>query len=227
MDLVGKADLAKMGKVASALISRNIRKGSIWFKAYDKESKKIDIDHPVIQEWLDKRASMKSPDEMMLKDYEHLTLKEIMTEYGSIPQFQDICKTYKTIADTELRKIQIEQNRGELVSRDHVAKVCFGYLETLNKRLLEMPSGRAPKIIALVESGSIDLKEKLIESLVKEIAKILKGTKRDLLERIDDNFDGESMAQDILEDSNSKYLVSMLTAQAQARFIKSLEKPKT
>jgi len=188
VDLVGKAELAKMGKVASALISRNIRKGSIWYPAYDKEAKQIDADHPVIQEWLDKRASMKSPDDMMLKDYEHLTLKEIITEYGSIPQFQDLCKTYKTIADTELRKIQIDQNRGDLVSREHVSKVCFGYLETLNKRLLEMPAGRTPKIIALVESGAVDVKEQLIASLVKEIAKIIKGTKRDLLERISDDF---------------------------------------
>lgn len=192
MNLVKKSDLARMGKVNASLISKNIRKGYKWYYALDNDSGCIDADFPDIVDWLIERENVKSPEDMVLKDYENLTLKNIIEEYSSIPQFHELSKIYKIIADTERTKIQIEASRNELVSREGVAKACFGYLYQLNKRLLDMPQGRVPKIMAIIEEETLDGKEKINELLVDEISKIIKGTKKDLINRLGDDFAEET-----------------------------------
>ena len=188
MDLVKRSDLARMGKVRASLITKNCLATGVWAEAVDEETGYVNVDHILIQEWLGKREDVKSAEEMSLKDWEHLTLKTIIREYSSIPKFQDLARTYKILAETEHKKIQIEASRNQLVSRENIGKVCFGYLETMNRRLLEMPAGQIPKIMAIVDSGADDIREQISEKLVKEFSKIIKGVKHDLIKRLGDDF---------------------------------------
>jgi len=186
VELVTKAQLSKMGDVADSLIAFNCREGNIWHHAVDEEeTNKVNIKDKVVAAWLKKK---KREQHTKLKGFEALTVKEILEEYKNIPNFLDLVKTRKIIADTELKKLQLEGSRNELVSREYVGKACFGYLEMLSTRLLEMPTGRIPKITALLETGSLDAKERAVEVLVKEISKIIANVKRDIVDRLGDDF---------------------------------------
>lgn len=192
MELIKRSDLAKMGKVVAALVTKNCKKKGIWHEAVDEETGYVDVDHELIQEWLAKRQSIKGADEMNLKDWEDLTLKQIISEYSSIPKFQDLARTYKILAETEHKKIQIEASRNELVSRKNLGKACFGYLATMNRRLLELPVGQIPKIMAIVDSGADDVREQISEKLIKEFSKIIKVVKHDLINRLGDDLSDET-----------------------------------
>ncbi len=188
MNLVKKADLARLGNVEPSLISKNIREGGLWHHALDIGAQMIDVDDPVIAEWLKSREPEPEVDTLNLKKYENMTLKKIIQKHGGIAQFFELAKTYKLLAEIEYKKIQIEASRNDLVSRDFMGKMLFGFLEQATTQLLQMPAGRVPKIMAVVESGALDAKEKVEELLVKETSKILESVKRQILEGLGDDF---------------------------------------
>ena len=188
MELIKRAELARMGKVRASLITKNCLKNGVWADAVDEETGFVNIDNKLIQAWLAKREHEKGPDEMSLKDWEHLTLKQIIAEHSSIPQFQDLAKTYKILAETEHKKIQIEASRNELVSRENIGKACFGFLEVMNRRLMELPASQIVKILAIADSKASDCSEQITQKLVKEISQIIKGVKQDLINRLGDDF---------------------------------------
>jgi hypothetical protein len=189
---ISKAKLAEMGGVAKQSIGGLCRYGKPLYEAVDERTNKVDLDHPAVITWLEKKQG-KTPTKRELREsggtlandlsteaYGQLTVNQICENYGSITELQEYIKTNKIIAETEHRKIQIAQVKGDLVSRDLVARACFGMIEIAYKRLLEIPTGSLERIIGLLESKMSDSKQQAEELLIAQISKILKGTKKEV-----------------------------------------------
>jgi hypothetical protein len=187
-NFISKSELSKIaGGFSDSAISRYCKPDGRWAIAVHK-SGKVDLNHPLIQEWLSDRKKQKDLnkdliddlEEINVKKYENFTIKEICERYSSIEKFQDFIKTRKLLIETEYKKIQIEANRGELINKDLVAKACFSLIDLAFKKLLDMPSGIINRISAILELGDEDCHEQSEKVLTVEVSKILKACKKEI-----------------------------------------------
>lgn len=118
-----------------------------------------------------------SPNEndLSLEGYESMTIGEIHRKYGDHKAFADVLKLRKNISEVDLNKIKLGVMRGQLVSRDLVAKYVFGMVETAFARFLDMPVSLSLRLQGVKDSAEIE------EILRTEISKVLSSLKKDTL----------------------------------------------
>lgn len=179
---VTKSELARLGKVTPAAVSHMVTRGN--FDGATLDGNKLDRDHPSIVEWLETRDEIPSAEDLSLAQYEDLTIRQIVKGYGSIEKLENCIKVRKMIAETEYKKIQMQASRDELVSREFVAKACFGIVEDTFSKLLDMPRGAVGKISAILDTKALGVKEESEQVLTEEISKIIKASKRQIAERL-------------------------------------------
>ena len=183
MRYVTRVELSRIAKVAHQVVYRSCKKGGKFHEAMSS-SGKVDIDHPVIAEWLETREVVIAADDLTSQEFEDMTVKEICSHYGNVDKLEGYIKTRKMIVETEHKKIQMEASREQLVSREFLGKACFGYLQEANIKLLAMPRGIVERISAILETQALGIKEEAEQVIVVEISKILKNAKKELMDRL-------------------------------------------
>jgi phage terminase large subunit GpA-like protein len=77
--------------------------------------------------------------------------------------------------ETEFAKgeLELRLRQDELVEKDVLGELVFGYLETLSNSMLSMPDGIIDNIIATVQASGRESRPRVVELLATEISKIL------------------------------------------------------
>lgn len=94
------------------------------------------------------------PKDNALNKVLHLTLLELVTEFGTDWQFEGWVNGVKKITDIRYKNVQLAELEGSLISRELVVKVIFGAMENSNKRLLvDVPKTMARQLMAMGKAG--------------------------------------------------------------------------
>ncbi len=168
------------------LLTRECKKQGKFFEAWDDKAKKIDASHPSVVEWLNRRNGKVSANDVTMKQFDNMTLKELCDNHSDSNQFLALIKTRKILADTAHRELIIASSREELVSKKLVGNVCFGYLDQLNRRLPETASGLIDKIFSICERGDVDAREQAKAEINKKLKRLISGTKDRVADRMGD-----------------------------------------
>ena len=107
-----------------------------------------------------------------------LTVRQVVTTYGLIPDFVEVLKAAKTIADIDNRRMLTAERRGDLIERDFVRVHIFGVIGASFTRLLsDSPRTITTRVRSLIESGETDeAVEVVIRSLMERQLRGLKET---------------------------------------------------
>lgn len=94
------------------------------------------------------------PKDNALNEVLHLTLMELVKEFGTDWQFEGWVNGVKKITDIRYKNLQLAELEGSLISRELVVKVIFGAMENSNKRLLvDVPKTMARQLMAMGKAG--------------------------------------------------------------------------
>jgi hypothetical protein len=126
----------------------------------------IDIDHPLVQAWMDRLGivypegkpkpkpepepkpgpepkpeySIPKPHPRMsfkgIEDFENLTVRQVVMKYGTVEGLRGYVDVLKTIADYKHRELRVKQQRGELIAREKVAGVVFPIIDSAFSQLV-------------------------------------------------------------------------------------------
>lgn len=146
MALVSQTEFAKMTGRTRQAISQRTKRGSLVATASGKIDTKNPINAQFLMEIEEERAitnppeikktppgeSKENPDHPAQSKQEPNPPNALMKNAASAKQGQEVLK-YKKL-ELELKALQ-----GELIRRDLVADVCFGYLSALNINIMEFP----------------------------------------------------------------------------------------
>lgn len=193
---VSKAQLARDGKCSPQLISKKCAEGGAFFDAME-ESGKIDVDHENVIKWLVARELVIHPNDLTTSVFEKMTVREINQHYGNVDKLEGYIKTNKLIVETEHKKMMMQASREELVSREFLAKACFGIIDTAMVKLMDMPRGMVERVAAILETDQPGVKEESEQLMTDEISKILKSAKREVIGQL-----GEYVEKEIQNEIN-------------------------
>lgn len=180
---VTKAELGRMGQCSYQLITQNSAPGKKFHGALTADGK-MDLDHPEVKKWLEQRKDVISPSKITSKQFDRLTIKQVTDHYSNVEKLEGYIKVRKMIVETEHKQIQMEASRELLVSREFVAKVCFGIIGAALIKLLDMPRGMVDEISAILDTGVLGSKEECEQLLTKEISLILQNAKDEVSEKL-------------------------------------------
>lgn len=103
-----------------------------------------------------------------IKDLEHLTVREVVMMYGSVDGFKRFVESLKNIADYKNQELKIQQQRGEVISREKVSGTIFPLIDMAFTRLVsDVPTALSKQVIARVESGGESMAID-VESIIRE-----------------------------------------------------------
>lgn len=111
-----------------------------------------------------------------VEKYMDLTLRDIVSFFGTDIEFIDWIKAVKAIEDVKEKRIKNEVSLNNLIPRDYVSQHVFSMLDTVNTRLLtDSPRTIAARVIEAHNSG--ETREK-IEKLICDLLSVqIKGIK--------------------------------------------------
>lgn len=91
------------------------------------------------------------------------------------------------LKDAQTRAIVLKSSvaRGELISRELVQTIIFGYIEFLSTRLFDLCEQQADKIIAISRRDIDDVRPQLIKILREEHARAIQDTKHNIITILD------------------------------------------
>jgi hypothetical protein len=119
--------------------------------------------------------------EIPIDELEHMTLREIITRFGSINGFKRYLDSLKQIAEIRLKDIDIDKRRGILIPREQVAGSVFPMLEVAFGRLVgDVPTALTPQVIARIESGGDDTALDVQKLIHDANARVLRNVKTSL-----------------------------------------------
>jgi len=96
------------------------------------------------------------------------TLRQLVDEFGTAPQFKDYVTARKLIEDIRGKMVATARIEGELISRELVANSIFRIIENSNVRLLrDLPKTLANRVFSLAKAkGNLIDAEKLVRELI-------------------------------------------------------------
>ena len=116
-------------------------------------------------------------------EFEDMTLREIISRFGTSYQFKEFLSGWKTLADVRLKEIQIKEKSGELIPKEFVKTHVFAILDGLNKRLLmDTPKTIFAQVKAMIKSDAEEVATtKTIHDLISaQLKSVTKKVKRNL-----------------------------------------------
>jgi hypothetical protein len=112
-----------------------------------------------------------------IKDLEHLTVREVVMMYGSIDGFKRFVESLKNIADYKNQELKIQQQRGEVISKEKVAGTIFPLIDMAFTRLVsDVPTALSKQVIARVESGG--------ETMAIDVEKIIRDANSSAIKNV-------------------------------------------
>lgn len=123
------------------------------------------------------------PNQTAAQEFENLTLREIVSRFGTSSQFKDYLVAWKTLADIRLKELQLKERNGELIPKSFVRVHVFAILDGLNKRLLmDTPKTITAQVQALIKSEAEEVEvTKAVHDLISaQLSSVSKKVKRNL-----------------------------------------------
>jgi len=120
-----------------------------------------------------------------VEDLADLTVKEIVTRYGSVDGFKRFVDSLKTISDYNFRELRTQERRGELIERERVSGVLMQVIDVAFRRLVsDVPANISQQVLACVQTGGDDVIIQ-IEKIYRDAnTLILQSTKEKLDEEL-------------------------------------------
>lgn len=111
-----------------------------------------------------------------IEGLEHLTLEELIEQYGTLTAFREWLDARKKLADLRGAELKNEETVGRLVERDFVRRHVFGAIEAGNRRLLgDTPKTVARRLYALARSDApVEEAEKVVREILASQLQIVK-----------------------------------------------------
>lgn len=121
-----------------------------------------------------------------LEDLGAMTLREVVTQYGSLPSLAPAVKATKDFATMKIAEAKAREARGDMIERAAVEGVVFPLLDTAFKRIVdEAPDALSEQIIARVMAGTGDLRLDVRDMIRKEMSGILVDCKLKATEELE------------------------------------------
>lgn len=184
---VTQTEFAKLAGVSKAAISKAIKTGLLVKTA----AKKIDTDDGLSKTYL-LRKSMKPPESPLPKAPKRPGRKKAAPDASTIPPDNSgkfdlaLQKIKEEIGDIrakrQLKEIKVQEAKDALVQRDRLARVVFGYLDTLNACILDAPETMIDYIIDKVKAGA--KKGELVKYMRDSLGVEIKSTKKQVAARL-------------------------------------------
>jgi hypothetical protein len=116
-----------------------------------------------------------------LVDYENLTVREVVTQYGSVDAFKRFVEAGKNIADYKLKEMSLQLKRGDLVQRDAVKNSVFALIDVAFRRLLsDVPTTLSKQIVARVQAGGPETTSDVEVMIRDACSQVLSNCKRSI-----------------------------------------------
>lgn len=178
--------------------------------------KKIDVNHPLAQAYLEERKAKQSKtpapgfpeiprekiggmedgqivlsDSLARKseipsDLAGLTLGEIVERFGSVPEFSSYVKAQTNLEDYQTKRAKRRELRGKLINKEHEARVVFGIVEALSRRLLtDIPQTLSRRVVAIAFQEPVEADYRVQEEIKAANSNALKICQNALLRRLD------------------------------------------
>lgn len=165
---------------------------------------KIDLDNPNNRGFLTEKGAnfrffgesgkqkvIQKPQEMTEKpDFRPQETTQIDTEHGQLIKLDKLIKIERIKAsqkNTELKTLQIQEIKGELIPKKIVDQLIEDYFGRFNEMLLNKPKAIASDIITEAKTGNTNNLIRLMQkSYMEENKKLLENAKKRYLDAIDE-----------------------------------------
>jgi len=122
---------------------------------------------------------------MLNKELEHLTIKEIGMQYGTLDGFKNLIETLRHISTYNFKNMRSKILRSNLIERDLVSKSIFTFIDVAHDNLtIEFPLVLVKNIVARVQNGGNDLAEDVEKMFRDAVSFELKSTKKVTIQNI-------------------------------------------
>ena len=119
-----------------------------------------------------------------ISDYPEMSLRDIAQYHGTEDQFRSWADAYKKVQEGIEREIRNKKLKGDVIDREYVEKYVLGLVEELTSRMLvDSPSNLVSRIYAHKDAG--DSKEEAEETARRELSKLIKSAKGQIVKRIE------------------------------------------
>jgi hypothetical protein len=116
----------------------------------------------------------------------HLTLKEIIQQFGSTHEFSHEMQCLKEVLEVQKLTNQVHKQRGQLIDVDVLDKIITGYIDTLADLILNDGMNYACQQMALLTDASKQKQILFIDKVQAEYSRFIKTTKTKIKKVIED-----------------------------------------
>jgi hypothetical protein len=116
----------------------------------------------------------------------HLTLKEIIEQFGSTHEFSHEMQCLKEVLEVQKLTNQVHKQRGQLIDVDVLDKIITGYIDTLADLILNDGMNYACQQMALLTDASKQKQILFIDKVQAEYSRFIKTTKTKIKKVIED-----------------------------------------
>lgn len=183
-EIVGQNHFARMCEVSKQCVSQQIKTGGIVLNV----DKKVDLSNTINKKYLKKHQDRISKGEVHPR-----RTTEILPYNSTATHGQPVRVSVQDKARLEMEKLQIEidlkhiklaKERGSLVDRSTLGKWTVSHLDTLNKKLLGLPTQVVDPVMAL--GATKNGRQGIIDLIGKTIASHLEYTRSEMIRMLGD-----------------------------------------
>jgi hypothetical protein len=116
----------------------------------------------------------------------HLTLKEIIEQFGSTHEFSHEMQCLKEVLEVQKLTNQVHKQRGQLIDVDVLDKIITGYIDTLADLILNDGMNYACQQMAVLTDASKQKQILFIDKVQAEYSRFIKTTKTKIKKVIED-----------------------------------------
>lgn len=195
MRYVSKAELSRRAGVSRAAITKACKNA-----LYDATtSKGVDVDHPVVREWLSSHGVQPSgvqphptqterspppPTPLDLDNLDDMTVRDVVMRFGSVDGFKRFVDALRGITEFKYKELRAKQQRGQLIERSVVAGVVFPLVDAAFSRLVsDVPSALSKMLIARVQSGGPDTLADVQRMIQDANGRVLRNVKQLIIDK--------------------------------------------
>lgn len=197
--LVSRAKFAKLAGVCDATVKNNVDNG---YLIIDRKINKMDTDNPKNKAYLEKRISLKDKQDIPNRTNQfskpQSKTDDTINQYATMVEQEQKFKVEKLKMDIKVKELLLREKRGDLISKQRIADVCFGYLDALNKNMLVMPQVFIDRVENFIKTNSKDstAKKELMNEITGYITKSIQNTKHQVVDKINDQSTIEEVYND-------------------------------
>ena len=182
MNLIKKSDFAEKLGVSRAAITQACKNKNLSLVA--DENGFIDLDAQTTIDYLSNRKPQSKPIERRAEKLISKIDPDIeidddtrgqIEQAGGAAMFKLLVDIKKAQVETELKKLKLAEQRGELVMKSELGDYCFSIIDALNRRLLNSPMQYVDRLIAMTEKDGKNARGKIVEMWTVEISKAIKS----------------------------------------------------